>query len=71
MRQRKSSSVKQQHSVISHLVVLSGPGGPLGSLVTPVSGDVEGVQGPAGEQGRVMAVPSGACRRAVISGCLL
>lgn len=47
------------------------PGGPLGSLVAPASGDVEGVQGPAGEQGKVVAIPSGACGRAGMSGCLL
>lgn len=69
--QRKSSSVKWQHPVIGHCAVLSGPGGPLGSLVTPVSGDVEGFQGPAREQGRVMAIPSGARGRAGVSGCLL
>lgn len=47
------------------------PGGPLGSLVAPASGDVEGVQGPAGGQGKVVAIPSGACGRAGTSGCLL
>lgn len=69
--QRRRSSVKQQHPAIGHCVVPSGPGAPLGSLVAPASGDVESVQGPAGEQGKVLAIPSGACGRAGMSGCLL
>lgn len=66
--QRRSSDVKQQHPVIGYRAIPSGLGGPLGSLVAPALGDVEGVQGPAGEQGKVMTIPSGVCGRAGMSG---